>query len=245
MKINLNITWLYPLEMSTYGDRGNILTLKKRCEWRGIGVQIEEIGLKEALRKDWTDLYFFGGGQDQAQIAVSDDLKTYKKAFLEEEASLGKVFLGVCGGYQLFGHYYRDHEGNELPGLGIMDVITLAGNKRLMGNLVVDTELFEHKLVGFENHSGKTFLGKKAKPLGKVFVGFGNNGEDRSEGAIQNNIFGCYIHGPLLPKNPQFADYLIRLALEKRYGKLELSFLNDTAEYAAHETAVQRAIKTR
>lgn len=243
-KLKLNITWLYPKEMSTYGDRGNIVALKKRCEWREIDVAVEEVGLKEPLREDWTDLYFFGGGQDRAQIEVAQDLKKYKKEFLTEDAASSKVFLGICGGYQLFGSYYKDGDGNDIEGLGILDIATRAGKERLMGNLVIDSPLLKDKIVGFENHSGKTFLGQKASPLGQVIVGNGNNGEDRTEGAVQNNVFGCYLHGPVLPKNPGFADYLIKLAIKNRHGDVELKFINDSAETLTHLSAIERSLKT-
>ncbi len=243
-KLKLNIVWLYPEEMSTYGDRGNVLTLEKRCLWRGIEPEIARVGIGEKLTEDWADIYFFGGGQDVAQNFVAEDLIKHKKTLLKEEAAKNKVFLGVCGGYQLFGLYYRDFEGKELEGLEILDVATRAGDKRMMGNIVVDTEFLEDKLVGFENHSGVTRLGQKAKPLGKVLVGAGNSGQDKFEGAVQNNVFGCYLHGPVLPKNPGFADYLIHQALLKKYGEVELSFLNDTTELMAHETSLERAYKT-
>ncbi len=243
-KLKLNITWLYPKEMSTYGDRGNVLTLKNRLEWRGIEANVDEIGLVEELRKDFSDIYFFGGGQDLSQIQVAEDLKRYKKTLLIEEAKNGKVFLGVCGGYQLFGHYYRDSEGTELEGLGILDVVTNAGKERMMGNLLVETNFLKEKLVGFENHSGKTTLGDKVKPFGNVVIGSGNNGDDRTEGAIENNVYGCYLHGPVLPKNPSFADFLIKLALQKKYGDLDLKFINDNEENLAHQVAVERCLKT-
>lgn len=243
-KLKLNITWLYPKEMSTYGDRGNILALQRRCEWRDVDVEIEEVGLRENLRDNWTDLYFFGGGQDLSQIQVTEDLTRYKKKFLIEEAKNNKVFLGVCGGYQLFGHYYRDGAGNELEGLGILDVTTTAGKERMMGNLLVEPNFLKEKLVGFENHSGKTVLGERAHPFGNVIVGSGNNGEDRTEGAIENKVFGCYLHGPILPKNPAFADHLIKLALQNKFGDQDLKFLNDNEENLAHQVAVERAIKT-
>src|SRR3989344_3258385 len=180
--LQLNITWLYPREMGTYGDRGNILTLKKRCEWRGIKANIDEIGMKEAVRDKWSDLYFFGGGQDQAQNIIAKDLAEHKKNFLVAEAQNKKVFFGVCGGYQLFGHYYKDGTGNEIAGLGILDVVTIAGKERMIGNMVVESDLLKERLVGFENHSGKTYLGNRAEKLGTVLVGSGNNGEDRTEG---------------------------------------------------------------
>lgn len=238
--LKLNLTWLYPTEMSTYGDRGNILTLKKRCEWRGIEVEIAEVGLGAELRQNWTDLYFFGGGQDVAQNLVAEDLKS-KRQFLQEEAEKNIVMLGVCGGYQLFGLYYRDSEGNETEGLSILDIATRATPRRMMGNIVIEVDFLKEKLVGFENHSGRTKLGHNSKPLGKVISGFGNNGEDKSEGAMQKNIFGTYLHGPILPKNPTFADYLIKLSLRQKFGEVELKFLNDSVEIAAHDTALTRS----
>ena len=242
-KLDLKIVWLYPKEMSTYGDRGNIIALKRRCEWRDIDIEVVEVGLREEIATG-ADLYFFGGGQDLSQVQVSGDLKKHKHKALVEEAESGKVFLGICGGYLLFGHYYQDGEGNSLEGLGILDVTTTAGTKRMMGNLVVETHFLKEKLVGFENHSGKTVLGEKATSLGKVVVGAGNNGEDQTEGAVQNNVFGCYLHGPVLPKNPEFADHLLKLALQKKYGDLELKFINDNQEELAHESALHRALKT-
>lgn len=243
-KLELNITWLYPKEMSTYGDRGNVVTLVKRAFWRDISVKVDEIGLKESIRKDWTDIYFFGGGQDQSQILVANDLAKYKKDFLISEAGNDKVFFGVCGGYQLFGHFYKDNQGQEIQGIGILDVTTIAGKERMMGNILVEPTFIKEKLVGFENHSGKTYLGKKAVAFGKVLVGKGNNGEDRLEGAIQNNVYGCYLHGPVLPKNPTLADYFLKLALQNKYGDLTLKFLNDNDEKLAHEIAVYRTLKT-
>lgn len=231
--------------MSTYGDRGNILTLQQRCLWRDIAVEIKEVNLKDNLVENSGDIYFFGGGQDFSQIQVSSDLKQHKKDVLVSEAKDRKVFLGICGGYQLLGHYYRDGDNNELEGLGILDITTVAGKKRMMGNILIESGFLKDKLVGFENHSGKTILGESVLPLGKVIIGHGNNGEDKTEGALQENVFGCYLHGPLLPKNPGFADHLIKLALQKKYGSLDLKFLNDTLETQAHQIAVARAMKTR
>lgn len=244
--MKLVVGWLYPRQMSTYGDRGNVLTIWKRARWRGINVTIREIGLKEAIDPDRFDLYFFGGGQDQAQKTVSDDLQKYKKEDLRKAARLSVVFLGICGGYQLLGQYYRPETEKELPGVGILDVVTVAANKRMIGNIVIETNknlglIGQKVMVGFENHSGKTFIGKKASFLGNVVIGSGNNGEDRTEGAYEGNAFGCYLHGPVLPKNPFFADFLISKALERRYGKVELPPLDDSLELATHEAVIVRA----
>ncbi len=243
----LTIGWLYPKQMSTYGDRGNILTLVQRCVWRDIKVEVIEINLKDKIDPQEIDFYFFGGGQDVAQIKVSEDLQKFKKEALADAAGLGAVFLSICGGYQLLGHYYKPEGGVEIPGVGILDVFTVAGNKRMIGNIVIESNpsIPERTLVGFENHSGKTFLGKEAVQLGRVVVGSGNNGEDRTEGAIQGNIFGCYLHGPVLPKNPKFADYLIQKALDRKRRWVELKPLEDSLEIATHAAAVERSRKTQ
>jgi len=247
-KLRLVIGWLYPKYMSTYGDRGNILTLWQRCRWRGIEVTVKELDMGDKINPAYIDLYFFGGGQDQAQKIISNDLQTIKRGQLRKALRLGAVFLGICGGYQLFGHYYRPENEMDIPGIGILDVITIAGNKRMIGNIAIEAnenlKLKDKKLiVGFENHSGKTYLGKRATPLGNVVVGYGNNGDDRTEGAYQGNVFGCYLHGPLLPKNPQFADLLIRRALERKYGTADLQKIDDTLELETQENVIERAKK--
>ncbi|MCH7541265.1 glutamine amidotransferase [Patescibacteria group bacterium] len=246
IKRKLVLGWLYPRQMSTYGDRGNVLTLWKRAKWRGIELTVREIDLNDQIDPTKFDIYFFGGGQDQSQKKVSEDLIQNKKDGLRKAARLGAVFLGICGGYQLMGTYYRPTTNKELPGIGLLDVVTIAGNKRMIGNIVVEASknlgIGENKLlVGFENHSGKTFLGKRASALGKVIVGNGNNGEDRTEGAFQGNVFGCYLHGPLLPKNPNFADLLIQRALLRRNQELELPSLQDNLEISTHQKAIERA----
>jgi len=239
----LNIGWLYPKQMSTYGDRGNILTIAKRCEWRGIKAKLIEIEPGQILKKGTADFYFFGGGQDQAQSLVAEDLKKNKKSALSHDTEAGAVLLGVCGGYQLIGHFYQPTVGKEISGIGLLDVYTEAGERRMIGNIVVETDpkLVKTELVGFENHSGRTFLQKGTSHLGKVLIGYGNNGEDRLEGAWKRNIFGCYLHGPLLPKNPRFADFLIEKALRSKYGAIELAPLEDSLELLAHESAFKRS----
>lgn len=231
--------------MSTYGDRGNILTLIKRCEWRGIKTEVVEIDLKEKIDSKNIDFYFFGGGQDVAQIEVAKDLKKFKKKALQEAAGLNATFLSICGGYQLLGQYYRLPDGSELEGVGILDIFTVAGDKRMIGNIVIESNVSipEKKLVGFENHSGKTYIGKEALQLGRVIIGNGNNGEDRTEGAVQKNVFGCYLHGPLLPKNPKFADFLIEKAIQRQNKNFKLSDLDNEAEINAHEASIERSIK--
>ncbi len=238
--LKISIAHLYPKLLNLYGDMGNIITLKKRCEWRGIKVEIEEIGVGDNIKEH--DLYFIGGGQDKQQVDVAEEL--YKnKDFLQDERDKGAVFLGICGGYQLFGHYYQPFDADKLNGISLMDAYTVAGKKRFIGNVTVETDFLSPKtLVGFENHSGLTYLQGDTKPLGKIVVGNGNNGTDKSEGARYKNVFGTYLHGSLLPKNPHFADYLIELALEKRYGeKIALSKLDDSIEYMTHTSLTGKA----
>ncbi|MEO8744430.1 MAG: glutamine amidotransferase [Candidatus Dormiibacterota bacterium] len=234
---------MYPDLMNIYGDRGNILTLLKRAEWRGYETRLLQLGRGSAQQMDEVDVFFFGGGQDREQALVYEDLLEFKQAPLERAVVQGAAVLAVCGGYQLLGHYYQTAEGERFPGVGMIDVRTEAGKKRFIGDVVVESEipaLMPETLVGFENHSGRTFLGPKAKPLGKVRVGFGNNGSDKTEGCLQGTVLGTYLHGSLLPKNPHLADYLIRSALIRR-GVDELSPLDDAVELAAHERILQRA----
>lgn len=238
--LKISIAHLYPKHLNLYGDLGNIITLKKRCEWRGIEVDFEEINIGDSIKEH--DLYFIGGGQDKQQEEVALELYSHKSELLDQRDK-GAVFLGICGGYQLFGHYYQPHDKDKLVGMSLMDAYTIAGNKRFIGNVTVKTDfLSTNTLVGFENHSGLTSLGEGVKPLGIVTVGNGNNGKDGFEGARYKNVFGTYLHGSLLPKNPHFADYLISLALEKRYGeKINLSPLDDTFEYSAHKAVIGKS----
>jgi len=219
-----------------YGDRGNILALEKRSQWRHIEVDLKAIEIGETIDPEWADIYFVGGGQDKQQIMIAEDLQRHANS-LKQAADNGAVMLSVCGGYQLFGHYYQPHEGPKLPGISLLDAYTVAGNKRMIGNVTIKLP-DDTTLVGFENHSGKTFLGKDISPLGKVIKGNGNNGEDGFEGAHYKNIYGTYLHGSLLPKNPQFADKLIAEALTRRYGEIKLQALDDNIETAAHKRAL-------
>jgi CobQ-like glutamine amidotransferase family enzyme len=229
--------------MNIYGDRGNILTLLQRAEWRGYEVRLLELGRGNNKGMDEVDVFFFGGGQDREQALVYEDLLEFKQPQLERAVAEGVQILAVCGGYQLLGHYYQTAGGERYDGIGLIDVRTEAGKKRFIGDVVVETDIVDLKprtLVGFENHSGRTFLGPKAKPLGRVVIGNGNNGSDGHEGFIQGGVIGSYLHGSLLPKNPHLADHLIRGALKRR-GVDELSPLDDSAELAAHELILQRA----
>ena len=245
--LDLRIAFLYGAEMNIYGDRGNIIALTRRAEWRGITVTVEQVGIGERLTPDHHDLYFFGGGQDKEQIAVAADLTRRdngdKGATIRAAIEADAVALTICGGYQLFGHYYRPHNGPELPGIGVIDVTSEAGPDRFIGNSVISTH--DGELVGFENHSALTFVGPGATPFGTVSVGAGNNGRDGSGGARYRHAYGCYLHGSLLPKNPWFADLLLTQALARRHGPVELPPLPDDIERAAHASAVRRAQVTR
>jgi CobQ-like glutamine amidotransferase family enzyme len=242
-KEKFTVGWLYPDLMNIYGDRGNILTLLKRAEWRGYQARVVELGRGTTKGMEEVDVFFFGGGQDREQALVYDDLLAHKQGPLEKSVVGGAMVLAVCGGYQLLGHYYQTAEGERFPGIGMIDVKTEAGRKRFIGDVVIDAAiegLEPATLVGFENHSGRTFLGNAARPLGKVRLGSGNNGADGTEGCMQGGVLGTYLHGSLLPKNPQLADYLIRRALTRR-GVTALSRLDDSAELAAHARILQRA----
>jgi CobQ-like glutamine amidotransferase family enzyme len=241
--MKFTVGWLYPDLMNMYGDRGNILTLLKRAEWRDFDARLLELGRGSIKHMDEVDVFFFGGGQDREQALVYEDLLKFKQPPLERAVEDGAQILAVCGGYQLLGHYYQTAEGEKFPGIGLIDVRTEAGKTRFIGDVVVETtiaDLASNTLVGFENHSGRTYLGPKAKPLGKVLLGHGNNGSDGGEGCLQGGVIGTYLHGSLLPKNPHLADYLIHAALRRR-GGADLSPLDDSAELAAHDRILLRA----
>ncbi len=243
-QMTFTVGWLYPDLMNIYGDRGNILTLMRRAQWRGFDARLVELGRGAAAEvMDDVDVFFFGGGQDREQALVYEDLLEFKQPPLQRAVAQGAQVLAVCGGYQLLGHYYQTADGERYDGIGLIDVRTEAGSKRFIGDVIVEARIPGLKpstLVGFENHSGRTFLGPKAKSLGKVVLGNGNNGADGQEGCMQGGVVGTYLHGSLLPKNPQFADHLIRAALRRR-GVDELSALDDSLELAAHDFVLRRA----
>ncbi|MEG0774924.1 type 1 glutamine amidotransferase [Clostridium sp.] len=237
--MELNICHLYPDLLNVYGDMGNILVLKHRAEERGIKVNIFNVSIGEVFQGDNYDIVFFGGGQDYEQSIVSNDLIENKKEAIKEYIEAGKVFLSICGGYQLLGKYYTTAEGEKLQGLGILDIYTEAGDKRFIGNTIIYNEDFNETYVGFENHSGRTYIGNLT-PLGVVKTGFGNNGEDNKEGCIYKNSFCTYFHGSLLSKNPELADRLIKLSLEKKYDEVALTSLDDTLEFKAKEAIIRK-----
>ncbi len=233
----LTIHHLYADMMNLYGDRGNVISIKKRCEWRGIEVEVLDVGLGEKIHPTGQDIYLFGGGQDREQALLAEDLSGSKGADLRAIVDDGGVVLGVCGGYQLMGHSYETLEGDKLPGVGIFDLHTRPGKPgepRLIGNVLVSVPAPEtsetREVVGFENHGGRTYLGADTKPLGRVVAGYGNNGEDSTEGARRLNAYGTYLHGSLLPKNPWLTDQLILNALSPEDDSFELEPLDDSVE---------------
>lgn len=235
MKIHL--VHLYAAEMNIYGDTGNRLVLQQRLAWRGYEPVVHLVGVGEKLPTQ-ADIIIGGGGQDSGQTVVVEDLAK-KKAQLQAMADDGVGMLMICGMYQLFGHYFLTQNGEKLAGIGVFDLITKASDSRLIGNITTQTTFGE--LVGYENHSGLTQLGKGLTAFGQCPKGQGNNGQDQTEGAIQKNVFGSYLHGPILAKNPQLADELIKLAIEHRSGqKSELKALDDSLEVQAAVHAKSR-----
>lgn len=238
--MELRLAHLYPDLMNIYGDRGNVIALRWRCERRGIAFTVRPLDLGDAFDAQAYDLALIGGAQDSEQRRVSDDLRDVKGPALREAVEAGLPVLAVCGGYQLLQRFYRPASGEELEGLGVFDAWTVHPGpraRRLTGNVVARWE--GGTLVGFENHGGRTELGPGCRPLATVVRGHGNNGRDRGEGAVYRNAYGTYLHGALLPKNPVFADQLIRLALWRRYGDAALPPLDDRVELRAHEAALR------
>jgi CobQ-like glutamine amidotransferase family enzyme len=244
--MELRLLALYPEQMNIYADRGNILFLRRRCEWRGIEFSDSAAGPGERFDPGSHDLLYIGGGQDRDQIAVAADMVETKRDALGAAVADGAVLLAVCGGYQLLGHSYQLGE-ERLPGLGLVDLETVREpGPRLIGNVAIEVDLGSgpRTVAGFENHGGRTYLGPGAEPLGRVIEGFGNNGVDGLEGVRRANLIGTYLHGPLLPKNVWLADHLIAAALEHRYGsRPELEPLDDELELAAQSLAREVALR--
>ena len=244
--MELRLLALYPDQMNIYADRGNIIFLRRRCEWRGIDFAYTGAGDGEAIDPGAHDLIYMGGGQDRDQRIVAADLVETKRDALASAVDEGAVVLAVCGGYQLLGHSYQLGE-ERIPGLGLADLETVREpGPRLIGNVAIEVDLGtgQRVVAGFENHGGRTYLGDGAEPLGKVIRGYGNNGRDGLEGVRRKNLIGTYLHGPLLPKNAWLADRLIQLALARREGsEPELEPLDDDLEAAAHEAARRAAMR--
>jgi lipid II isoglutaminyl synthase (glutamine-hydrolysing) len=237
----LRVCALYPDLMNIYADRGNLLLLERRCRWRGIGFELRSSGLGDELDPAAADLYYIGGGQDRDQRLCALDLAEIKRDALHDVADRGGVILAVCGGYQLLGRSYQLGE-ETLPGVELVDLVTVrAGGPRLIGNVAIEVELepgVHRVLAGFENHGGRTHLGPSATPLGRVLAGHGNNGADGHEGVHERGVIGTYLHGPLLPKNAWFADWLIQRALGRDQP---LAPLDDELEASAHADARRAA----
>jgi lipid II isoglutaminyl synthase (glutamine-hydrolysing) len=242
--VKLVVGHLYPDYLNIYADRGNIAVLEQRTARRGIELDYRTIGLGERVQPGEHDLYYVGGGQDREQALVAPDLARKGEA-LREAVAAGAAFLAVCGGYQLLGRFYRDRSGAELPGIGLLPHHTVAGERRMIGDVLLECELeprAAHPLAGFENHAGRTYLDEGAEPLGRVVSGFGNNGDDGLEGCRVGAALGTYLHGPLLPRNAWLADWLIARALARRLGEVpELEPLPDDLEAAAQEVSARRA----
>ena len=237
----LRIAYLYPDLMNLYADRGNVTCLERRCAWRGVTPLVQHLEWNDRLAGP-ADLYVIGGGQDRQQQLASQGLTTRNADQILSDLGEGAVMLAVCGGYQLMAHCYRAADGSELAGLGVFDAETVHPGSdvpRCIGNVVCDWN--GSRLVGFENHGGRTFLGSDAMPLARVLRGHGNNAEDGTEGAVAGNAIGTYLHGSVLPKNPHLADQIIRTALARIAPDFELAPLDDAAEWAAHRAAMRAA----
>jgi CobQ-like glutamine amidotransferase family enzyme len=237
--VKIRVGHLYPDRLNIYADRGNIAVLSVRAAARGHELEVTPIGLGDAVPE--VDLFYVGGGQDREQALVAPDLVA-KGPALREAVAAGAAFLAVCGGYQLLGRFYRDRAGAELPGIGLLPLHTVAGDRRMIGDVLLDCPWAGRTLAGFENHAGRTFLDEGAEPLGRVIAGFGNDGESGQEGCRAGRVYGTYLHGPLLPRNPWLADRLLADALaHATREEIELEPLSDELERAAHAVSAQRA----
>lgn len=237
--MELTICHMYPDLLNLYGDIGNIINLKKRCEWRGIKVNIVNFTVDSDIDLGETDVFFMGGGSDRGQSIVYSDLTQYQKVLtnaIEDRA----VFLAICGGYQLLGASYIDAVGNRIPGLGVLDYTTESEDGRLIGNVVLNNHLGlkPETLVGFENHGGRTY--HDYDTLGTILTGNGTNGKDNLEGMVYKNCIGTYLHGPVLPKNPHLTDHIILTALKQKYDINKLEQIDDKLEYKAHNNVLDR-----
>lgn len=239
--MELHICHLYPDVLNLYGDRGNVLCMRRRLQWRGIDATVTGVSVGEPLRASEYDLFFVGGGQDFEQEVLLQDLRGDKTDQIKGAIEDGKPFLAICGGYQMLGNYYRTWDGDQCDFIGALDLYTIGHKDRMIGNYMFTCDdLPGVNVVGFENHSGKTYLGSGLRPMGQVLYGSGNNGEDRTEGARYKNVFATYSHGCLLPKNPAVCDLLLTTALERKYGSVQLAPLPDKLETAAHDYMQQR-----
>ncbi len=235
--MELKICHMYPDVLNLYGDRGNVLCMTRRLKWRGIDASVTKLPIGDSRSLAGFDLVFIGGGQDFEQQVLLSDLHRGKDKEIKAAIEDGVTFLTICGGYQMLGSYYETFDGKRCDFIGALDLYTKGSVKRMIGNykFQCSPSAGGSVVVGFENHSGKTWLGSGLEPLGKVLSGYGNNGEDGSEGAHYKNVFGTYSHGPLLPKNPELCDLILKTALERKYGSAELLPLDDSFELLAHD----------
>jgi CobQ-like glutamine amidotransferase family enzyme len=238
--VRIRVAHLYPEYLNIYADRGNIAVLSERAKARGHELAVTAIGLHGSIPAGQFDLFYIGGGQDREQALVSHDLAG-KALALREAVESGAAFLAVCGGYQLLGRYYRDVAGEEQPGIGLLPLHTIADEQRMIGDVLLACDWAGESLAGFENHAGRTILDEGAEPLGRVVAGFGNDGESGYEGARYKRAYGTYLHGPLLPRNPWFADHLLSEALAHAGGQTELAPLPDELEHEAQAVSAARA----
>lgn len=241
----LKICHLYPEVLNLYGDRGNIRCLERRLEWRGMQAEVTRVGIGDTDDLTAYDLFFIGGGQDFEQEVLLQDLGSGKGDSIRSAVKDGKVFLCICGGYQMMGNYYETHDGVKCDFLGAVDFYTKGGDIRMIGNYAFELEQASggSTVVGFENHSGRTYLGSGVSSLGHVLKGYGNNGTDGTEGCRYLNVYGSYSHGPILPKNPAFCDELIATAIGRRTGtRPTLAPIDDSIELQAHDSVLQRVL---
>jgi lipid II isoglutaminyl synthase (glutamine-hydrolysing) len=242
--VKIVVGHLFPDYLNIYADRGNIAVLARRAAWRGHELEVQALGADDAIRPGEHDLYYIGGGQDREQELIAPALASHGDGLLAAVGG-GATLLAVCGGYQLLGRFYRDQSGDELPGVGLFPLHTVAGERRMIGDVLLECELEDGErrtLAGFENHAGRTYLDDGAQPLGRVLAGFGNDGESGYEGCRVGRAVGTYLHGPLLPRNPWLADWLLAQAIANRTGEAPaFEPLEDELEAEAHEVSAERA----
>ena len=243
--MELKICHLYPDILNLYGDQGNIICMKKRLEWRNIECSVTEVSIGESAKFTDFDIFFIGGGQDFEQEILLGDLAGGKADEIKAAVADGKTFLTICGGYQMLGSYYKTWDGQMCDFIGAIDYYTVGAKDRMIGNFMYKcgAESGGSTVVGFENHSGKTFLGSGVSPLGTILSGYGNNGEDKTEGVRYNNVFGTYSHGPKKKKNPQLTDFILKTALSQKYTSFDFEPLDDTFENNANEYMIKRLSK--
>ncbi|ARU62171.1 glutamine amidotransferase [Tumebacillus avium] len=244
--MHLKIAHLYPDLLDLYSDRGNVIILQKRAEWRGLRATVDEITVGHEPDLSEYDILVMGGGMDREQGIVAGDLQK-RCENLQHAVATGTVILAICGGYQLLGNYFETSGGQRIPGIGLLDIETVGAKVRMVGNVVAEMEIdgVKTNIIGYENHSGKTYLGKGVQPMMKVIKGYGNSGEDKFEGVRQGTVFGTYLHGPLLAKNPTLADHMITLALKRRDLSVKLEGLNDDLEARTQQKLYKRLVESR